>query len=755
MDKEDIPPELQIIIDAHKELKEKRRQEQDRQLLELSKVIAKKRDTVVSNRKSSGIEDIWEEDQQNYEGVDEFNKGGFNTKYTKSRAPGGGITANPSANATNNQCTAFFNITRQFVDSASARMGDILLPAGDWNWAIKRTPVPEYAGELEEQSNTYDQSGNPVQSEGGISHAQKEENAENRIKDWLVETSYHAECRKAIESSARLGTGVLKGCFPKKRKSKVMYDGALELIEEIVPATKSIDNRDFFPDFPNCGEDIQNGEFVFERDYITAKDLNALALSPELGYFTDAIAKVIEEGPGKKYVENSERTKSDDMYEIWYYTGWIDVEQTQLFENEEDESEEDDECLGDFHMFVIAMVNDTIIKGHESPTDNSFPYDVMAWQRIAGSPWGIGVSRQMREAQQFMTASARNLMDNMGLSAIPMIAMRRNGIEPENKQWELKKGKVWWLTDEVVKNINESIQFLLVPSMQQELIANMQLATKMAEDSTGINFLLQGQQGSAPDTVGGMELLHKNASALLRRIARIYDENVTERHIKRYHEWLLMYGEDNEKCDIQIEAIGSSALVEREIQAMQAFQLLQASVNPVFGISPKKAMEEVLRAWRFEPSKFQLDAEEIKQMQEQAAGAPAPAVQAAQIRSQTELKKAEMTNQITLQKIQTDVDRDAVFQQSVAERSNLDYQYKMKLLEQENIKLQLQKDLAVLEYSTKQQISLDETKAKLADSAMKLGVQKELAAMTNTPKQVLKPPTEPAGLAPDGQAFQK
>ena len=93
----------------------------------------------------------------------------------------------------------------------------------------------------------------------------------------------------------------------------------------------------------------------------------------------------------------------------------------------------------------------------------------------------------------------------------------------------------------------------------------MQLATKMAEDSTGINFLLQGQQGSAPDTVGGMELLHRNASALLRRIARIYDENVTERHIKRYHEWLLLYGDDQDKCDLQTQAIGSSALVEREI----------------------------------------------------------------------------------------------------------------------------------------------------------------------------------------------
>ena len=762
MIEEEIPQELQDIIDAHKEIKKKQKQDQDRQLAELSKVIAKKRDEVVKARSTCGVEKIWEEDQHNYEGVDEFNRGGMQPKYTKSRSLDGGIMSNASVKNNSNQCTAFFNITRQFVDSASSRMGDILLPAGDWNWAIKRTPVPEYAGEqlLQEQGNTYDQSGNTVQSQQpgqtDACHAKKEEKAEDRIKDWLVQTSYHSECRKVIESSARLGTAILKGCYPKKQRSKIVYDGKLQIIEEVVPASKYIDLFDFYPDYPNCGEDIQEGEFVFERDYITAKDLNELSSSPELGYFADAIKLVIEEGPGKKHSDGKGRTASDDMFEVWYYTGWIDIEQTQLFYNEEQEdATEEDECLGDFRMFVIVMVNDTIIKGHESILDSSFPYDVMVWQRVSGMPWGIGISCQMREAQQFMTVSGRNLVDNMGLSAIPMIGMRRDGIEPENKQWEIRKGKVWWLTDEVVKDIKESIQFLLVPSMQQELVANIQLATKMAEDMTGINFLLQGQQGSAPDTVGGMELLHKNASSLLRRIARIYDENVTERHINRYHEWLLIYGKDDEKCDLQIEAIGSSALVEREVQAMQTFQILQFSMNPVFGISPKKAMEEMLRAQRFEPSKFQLDAEEIKQMQAQGQQAPAPQVQAAQIRAQTELEKAKISTQVEMQKLKADTDRDAVFQQSVAERTNLDYQYKMKLLEQENIKLQLQKELAILEYSTKQQISLEETKAKLASDSMKLNVQKELASMTDTPKQVLAPPTEPQGRAPDGQAYQR
>lgn len=745
-----LPEELQMLLDLQAELEKKKELERQRQHAELSKIIAKKRDEVVKAKRACGIERIWQEDQDNYEGVDEYNRAGLQPKYTKSRSTDGGITANYAASKNNNQCTAFFNITRQFVDSAAARLGDILLPAGDWNWTIKKTPKPEYVGG--DSGMIVDQQGNVIQQgydQNAADHAKKEEAAETKIKDWLVESRYHAECRKAIESSARLGTGILKGPFPKKRRSRSFYDGAYEVIEEIVPSTKAVDVWDFFPDYPNCGEDIQDGEFVFERDYITAKDLNEFANSPELGYFADAIKKVIEEGPGKKHQDGQTRTKSDDMFEVWYYTGWLDVNQAQLFK--EDQDDQDDEECGDFRMFVIVMVNDTIIKGHESPLDASFPYDVMVWQRVANMPFGIGVSRQMRESQLFMTSAARNLVDNMALSAIPMIAMRRQGIEPENGQWELKKGKVWWLTDEMIKNVNESMQFVIVPTMQNELVANMQLATKMAEDATGINFLLQGQQGSAPDTVGGMELLHKNASALLRRIARIFDDS-TERHIIRYHEWLLMYGDDSEKCDLQIEAIGSSALVEREIQAMQGLQLLQFSLNPAFGLSPRKAAQEVLRAWRFEPAKFDMDEEEKASIQQ---AQPAPAVQAAQIRAETELKKAEMNSQIALQKTQLDTDRDTLFQQSVAQRNQLDYEYKMRLLEQENIKLQLQKELALLEYSSKQQMTLDEIKAKLASDTMKMNLQRELASMTETPKQVLTPPTEPPGLAPDGQAYQR
>lgn len=718
----------------------------------LSRHVAKIRDTAKKERAASGIEKIWDEDQDYYNGVDEFNYSG--ASYTKPRGLSGGLQENVGSHKSHgNQCTAFFNITQQFVDSAAARMGDILLPAGDWNWGLKKSPVPEGVTNIQNDpaaGEGVDQITQPTQNKSDQDERQRKE--ERRIKDWLTASRYHAENRKVIESAALLGTGVLKGPMPVKRKTKVVIDGELVVKEEIVPSSKEIDLYNCFPDM-NCGENIQEGEYFIERDHASYSQLQELMGMSGSGYFDDAIRHVLEEGPGKKY-ESSDAEKLDsDLFELWYYTGNIDVNDLDLIGEDDKESEDSEDSASKkgklFRSVVLVLVNDTIIKGHINPLENGeFPYDFMCWKRQRNSPFGVGVARQGRVAQKMLLSAGRSLIDNMGISSVPMVAMKRSGISPADGEWEIAKGKVWWVTDEMIKSIDEAIQFKVIPSLQKELMEIITLAGKMFEDATGVNFLLQGQQGSAPDTVGGMQLLHQNASSLLRRVARVYDENVTEPHIHRYHDWHLVHGDDDEKGDLEIEAIGSSALVEREIQAMQAQQILEMSANPAFGLSPKKAVSEVLKAWRFQPSRFEMDEDE-KQALMQQQPPPDPRIQVAEIKSQTDLQIADIKSQEAIQKIQLDTDRDAVFQQGVADRTSIQYQMKME-------ELALKRDLAMLEHANKHQLSLDEIKAKLASDAMKINLQRELSMNPTKPaEQVLTPPSEPAGRADEGRAFQQ
>ena len=68
---------------------------------------------------------------------------------------------------------------------------------------------------------------------------------------------------------------------------------------------------------------------------------------------------------------------------------------------------------------------------------------------------------------------------------------------------------------------------------------------------------------------------------------------------------------------------------------------------------------------------------------------------------------------------------------------------------------QLRYDMKVIELAQAQNISIDSIKASLADTAMRLRVQKDLSAEKGLAKQVATPPSEPQGKAPDGQAYQK
>lgn len=742
----ELPDEIRQLLELKKQ-KSKERVEA------LGKIVSTKRTDAVSARKSSGIERIWKEDEEYYLGIDDLNRA--NNVFTKSMSTDGGLSSSSSQDS-DGRCTAFFNITRQFVDSASARMGDILLPAGDWNFTIKPTPVPDLDKIKGSPQAVVDANGTPINKPDGspntlgefakkalFESGEKVKKAETRIRDWLTECSYHSEIRKVIEDAAKIGTGVIRGAYPALSKVRVVMDGALVIEEKTLPTSKRVDPRNFFPD-PACGDNIQNGSYVLERDFLSARQLRELRNAD--GYIAENIDKVLAEGVNKANLDTPTgegAVKDSDRFEVWYYFGIVDIDDLDAL------GVKLDNTPNDYAPAVVVLVNDTVIKGFVNPIDNgSFPYDVMAWQRITDSWCGIGIARQGRTAQEMLLASARTMMENAGLSSAPQIIIRQSAIRPADGNWALVKGKVWIATEEAdTRSVSDAFLSIMIPSMQQELSNMITMAYKMMEDATGVSFLLQGQQGSAPDTVGGMQLLHQNASSLLRRIARVFDESITEPHIRRYYDWLLIHGEDDEKGDCKIEAIGSTSLVEREIQAQQAAQILQMALNPAFGYSPKKAADELLRAWRFDPAKFDMSEEE-KQAAAQQQQPPAPQVQAAQIRAETEKAIAEQRLQAEMQMDKNDVDRDAIYVQSQTERDRNQANYQMQ-------KLQLERELALLKYSNERQITLDKAKADLSGTVLKLRTQKELAAMDGNAPQVITPPTEPLGRAENGRAYQE
>jgi hypothetical protein len=175
--------------------------------------------------------------------------------------------------------------------------------------------------------------------------------------------------------------------------------------------------------------------------------------------------------------------------------------------------------------------------------------------------------------------------------------------------------------------------------------------------------------------------------------------------------------------------------------------LLQLSVNPAFGLDPERCAENLLRAKRMVPEQFQLSEDQKKK----AAESPppkAPAVEAAEIRAKAQIETAKSRDQLTAHKIDVDTDRDLKYNESLSARDAATTSLRLE-------ELRLKVRLAELEYASQERISLQEAKTRLADTTMKLQVQKDLAGADGKGPQVATPPVEPAGRAPNGEAFQK
>jgi len=230
-------------------------------------------------------------------------------------------------------------------------------------------------------------------------------------------------------------------------------------------------------------------------------------------------------------------------------------------------------------------------------------------------------------------------MDNAGMSAGPQIIYRKDIIKPADGNYEIVPNKQWVAEDDVdVNSVANAFITINIPSMQRELNEIIMFALKMAEDVTGMPMLMQGSQGTAPDTVGGMQILNNNANTILRRLARNFDTKITIPHVKRYYAWL--YQSTNSNSDYQIEARGSSTLVERDIQNQAILQMGQMSLNPEFGIKPDLWMQEYLKSLKFDPKRFQGEEEEPDKEKEQMAQALQGMEQ--ELNNRTQEKQAEL-----------------------------------------------------------------------------------------------------------------
>lgn len=799
----------------------------------ITQSLLKKLDDAITFRRSEGIETIWLNCEEAYVGIDDANRHEYSaSKWSKPVTGESGVYTNSRLNVQQEvRSTAFVRLTARYVDAAKAKLGEILLPIDGRPFSLKPTPVPDLLEALEsdepvmvgdvplERDRTEKEAAqqpappipdptHPPQAgpQGpGVPLKRKDlaqetyqralkraKKAEDQIFDWLVECQHAAEMRKVLFDGARLGVGVLKGPFSEIRREMGITHGppaagdeeaaegspgsvwSMEIREEVKPATKWIDPWNFFP-APECGENIHDGDYVFERLQFTTKQLHDLM--DQKHYRKEAIAKVIAAGPAAPRAEENKGLPQTTQgarrgkYEGWLFHGVLTKEEACLF-NASLAAQLPDQGEATYVYLIATIVNDEVIHLVLNPLDSGrFPYHTFPWQRRPDSWVGIGIAEQLQMPQRLLNAATRAMSNNAGKSAGSQIVIDEGSITPADDSWTIFADKVWLRGAEGgLDDVRKAFEIYEIPNRTDALLKIIEYALRLAEESTNIPLITQGQSGKTqPETLGGQQLQNNNANQLLRDIGYAVDDTITEPLIKQLYEWLILDPAvpDDVKGDYQIHAHGSAALVERAIQEQFIVDIAVLAVNPAYGIDPKRYFKQMAKSRRLNPEDFQYSDEELQEM-EKRPPPPPPQVQAAQIRVEIEKLKlqagqqsekarlaleaqlAHLETQTRLTLGQMEQDRDTAYVLAQKDRTRSDAELGI-------MKLEVQRELALLDYANREKISLDKAKTDLAKTSMSLTVQQRLAGMDAAlaAPQVAPAPAEPPGRAPNGEAFQK
>lgn len=815
---DDLPDEVRELIAPHMVA------DDTSMLAAIGVEIGKKRDEAKAARASSGIETVWQAADEAYIGIDDANRHEFTDgKWQKPMSSDGPVTTSRDQKNTSRQSTVYLRLTSRYVDAGAAKLTEILLPADDKAFSFSEMPVPELIAASEDESQVvHSDTGVPLTralkpgevhpwpiittpstpvppmpaagppAPGAPPQAppltpapeqrvaltvkdlavekiemarKKAKAAETRIDDWMTQTQYRAEIRKVICDAARLGVGVLKAPTPVSKRVMAITqnkDGGVDLTikQKIVPAARWVNPWDAYPD-PACGENIQDGDFFFERDHMSARQVRGLKNLP--GYIAAQIDKVLEEGPNKVNASGNERgggpdTKNKDRFEVWFFTGTLTKDEMQAIDRAANKERPFDGS--DMAHVIVTLINDSVVRATINPLDSGeLPYHSMPWQRRAKHWGGIGVAEQMRTPQRITNASLRALLNNAGISAGVQLVINQRALRPSDGDWAVTPNKVWLTTDDGSDDVRKDFLAIEIPNVTQQLTEIIQLGERFAEETTSIPLITQGQSGATtPDTFGAAQLQNNNANQLLRSIGYAFDDFITEPVVRQYYEWLLLDPDvpNEEKGEFQIDAHGSIALVERAIQDQTIAQMGNMAANPIYGTDPKKWAKMFYKSKHLNPDDLMYSKEDQDKMD--AAPPPEqPAVTVAKINQDTQLKLGVMKQTTDQQTTQAEGVIEEAANTLEGNRIHVDATVRLHELE-------MQHQQALMEYANRNQISLADAKTQLAKTAMQLQTERDLNNANNQldlhkhrnpqpPKP--RPPIQVPGRAGNGRAFSQ
>jgi len=441
---------------------------------------------------------------------------------------------------------------------------------------------------------------------------------EKLIHDQIEESNGSAEIRNALLEAALLGTGIVKGPF-NFNKTLSRWDEAEDgertyaPVDVRVPRIEFVSLWDFFPD--PAATNIEECEYAFHRHKLNKSQLRALRKLPF--FDADAIRDCLMMGANYEEKYYDSQLKEDEKYaeygsgkyEVLEYWGIMDAE--YLREAQLEVSDEIDDL--DEVQINAWICNGKLLRAVINPfTPHRLPYHSFPYERNPYSFFGIGVAENMDDSQKVMNGHARMAVDNLALAGSLVFDVDESALVG-GQSMEIYPGKIFRRQAGMPGQAVHGMKF---PSTANENMMMFDKFRQLADEQTGIPSYSHGQTGvqSMTRTASGMSMLLGAASLNIKTVVKNLDDFLLKPLGEAYFQWNMQFmeGKLGIEGDLEINAMGTNSLMQKEVRSQRLTMFLQTAQNPAVApfVKMSKLISELAYSLDLDPDEILNDPEE-------------------------------------------------------------------------------------------------------------------------------------------------
>jgi hypothetical protein len=245
-------------------------------------------------------------------------------------------------------------------------------------------------------------------------------------------------------------------------------------------------------------------------------------------------------------------------------------------------------------------------------TPYRLPYNAFSYERNPYSFFGIGVAENMDDSQQIMNGHARMAIDNLALSGSLVFDVDESALVG-GQSMDIYPGKVFRRQAGMPGQAIHGVKF---PNTSQENMMMFDKFRQLADEQTGIPSYSHGQTGvqSMTRTASGMSMLLGAASLNIKTVVKNLDDFLLKPLGQAYYQWNMQFFEGDLAIegDLEIRAMGTNSLMQKEVRSQRLTMFLQTAQNPAIApfVKISKIVSELAYSLDLDPDEILNDPEE-------------------------------------------------------------------------------------------------------------------------------------------------